>query len=554
MSLIKSISLTRHGWPSLWYLATAIVLLLVPVVSGRAETPASTPTPQPAIQHVRPTVVQPDTVVTLDFTTEVKATSVKIGNVNAAILSASGVPTKTLDVKVPPNAVLGQQPIEVTVADSGIAPLTTSVVVAPLIRGLKANKDDPAPQLSRFAIAGGQVILQFSDNIPSEIRQKLIVKLGDRPLTYAVPQNDYLLLEIPNNIPAQTYTVNVSIEGSNAVLEKAPKLGIVYTWWIYLLASVIVLGLILTVYVLFKLRAKAASVQRQQEKDYVFVKMLLIEPDTQTYSLSRAQFAAWLVVIAWCYLFLFLAHAYVDQSWTFPGLGGGVYTFLISLGTLVAAQAASKAQGPKGAGEVHPSPADLVVHGGVLALDRVQQVFWTLIALGMFLYITIMTFGTAEGLPSIPEQLLVLMGLSSAGYLGGKLVRGAGPVISDVVARPGSLVLTIRGKHFSKDAFVWLDGSKLSKDNMKFTDDPDDANYANEIEVTLAAMSMNDWNGADHAITIVNDDAQRADWRKSTGQDTSQQTPPPQQPANQKPAQQQAAGQQPAEQGSNTEQ
>src|SRR5215203_3717901 len=113
--------------------------------------------------------------------------------------------------------------------------------------------------------------------------------------------------------------------------------------------------------------------------------------------------------------------------------------------------------GVKGSGEEHPSVADLVVHGGVLALDRVQQVVWTLIALGMFIRITVSTYETASSLPEIPTELLTLMGLSSAGYLGGKLVRGPGPVVEQVTT-PDAGGILIKGQHLSKDAFIWLDG------------------------------------------------------------------------------------------------
>jgi hypothetical protein len=75
--------------------------------------------------------------------------------------------------------------------------------------------------------------------------------------------------------------------------------------------------------------------------------VLLLEPENQTYSLSRAQFVAWLVVIIWCYLFLYFAHGYVEQAWAYPSLGNATYTFLISLGTLIAAQVTTKARGLK---------------------------------------------------------------------------------------------------------------------------------------------------------------------------------------------------------------
>ena len=109
-------------------------------------------------------------------------------------------------------------------------------------------------------------------------------------------------------------------------------------------------------------------------------------------------------MIAWAYLFLYYAHGLLETNWSFPKFGNAIYAFLISLGTLIAAQATSLGMGVKGAGEEHPSVADLVVHGGVLALDRVQQVVWTLIALGMFLRITISSYETASSLPEFLQS------------------------------------------------------------------------------------------------------------------------------------------------------
>lgn len=483
-----------------------------------AQTP--TPAPPPTVQ-VRPTVVQPDGLLRFTFSQPVKPVAVKVGNVDAVILSQTNAPLNLLDAKVAPNTPLGQQAITVTL-DGDPEPVTSSVIIAPLIKGLKPSKEATEAHLSKFVVAGGKVILEFNADIPSEIRHKLIVKLGSLPVSYTMPANNYLVIDVPANIEQATHTVNVSIEGSETVLERAPKLGVVYTRKIYVRAFLNLFVILVVVYALFKARSKIA---RQQER-YWFLKSLLVEPESQTYSLSRAQFVAWLLVIVWCYLFLYFAHGFVDEYWSFPNLGGAIYTFLISLGTLVAAQATSKGLGSKGAGEVHPSPSDLVVHGGVVALDRVQQLVWTVIALGMFVRITVTTFGTAQGLPEIPQELLVLMGLSSAGYLGGKLVRGPGPVITEVVATAGSVILTIRGKHFSKDAFIWIDGVKQLSNTLTFTDDPNDPKYANEIKLTLADATLEAWNAQQHAITVINDDAQRADWRTGVNAPNADPTAP----------------------------
>jgi hypothetical protein len=486
----------------------------------------------PTTVSVKPAVTQPGGIVWLIFNKQVTVTSVKIGNVDGSFIP---VPTYQLQVTLPTNAALGQQTISVTIANTN-EPLVSEITVAPLILGLRARKDAEL-ELNRVVVAGGEVIVQFADNIPSGIKQNLNVRLIDtttpqaansaagqaakicsqgQPLSFRVPEDNYLIVTAPDDgASGTTYAVRVC--AGDAPLERETRIRVRNVSYLYLRASIIVALLILLLYGFYSLGrwVKRKLSQGQKEKGYSFLSMLLLEPENQTYSLSRAQFLGWLFVIVWCYLFLYYAHGYVEGRWGFPNFGNSIYAFLISLGTLVAAQATNKGMGVKGAGEEHPSVADLVVHGGVLALDRVQQVIWTLIALGMFVRITVSTFATADALPSIPSEMLTLMGLSSAGYLGGKLVRGPGPVIQQVTPGEGAtFALNIKGKHLSKDAFVWLDGKQLAKEKVtvKVADPDDPANFATELVATLDT-SMADWIATDHAITVVNNDAQRADWR-----------------------------------------
>lgn len=151
-------------------------------------------------------------------------------------------------------------------------------------------------------------------------------------------------------------------------------------------------------------------------------------------------------------------HGFGRGEWGFPPPAGSVYTFVISLSTLVFAQATSSYKGPKGSGETYPAPSDLVVHGGVLALERVQQLVWTLVAGVGFVTIVWHTYSTAAKLPDIPSEFLALVGISSAGYLGGIAARKSGPVVDKVVINTGAAAgaaaavnptLTIHGQYIS---------------------------------------------------------------------------------------------------------
>jgi hypothetical protein len=245
---------------------------------------------------------------------------------------------------------------------------------------------------------------------------------------------------------------------------------------------------------------------------------LLFEPETQTYSLSRAQFFWWTTIIAYGYLFLFYGHGLHQGQWNFPPLQGFASTFLISLVTLVGAQATASLKGQKGAGVVRPSPSDLIVHGGVLAPERVQQVVWTLLGGVAFLWIVVKTYATADGLPEIPNELLALMGLSSAGYLGGKLARKAGPIIQRVEVSNGSVVLKVFGQHLSVNPRVLVDGVELSRESVTTLEpDPDHENeFVKGIKIILPATmasTVEDWSSQARVLAIINADTQRAEWR-----------------------------------------
>ena len=564
------------------------------------------------ITDIKPKVAQSEGLLYISFSQTVDVESVMIGTATAAIISRSPA---AVQVRIPSNIAVGLQEVTITIKANQRQPapnqpppaegettrsaqpataqvLKESIIIAPVILGLRANKNAQIDS-SRVVLNEGEVILQFEKSIPAELRHRLQVTLinsvdpcanptgspsptstgqspsptaqsskpagtpcptptptpqptptptpgsnedlalranliaagyrcvqkdksGNEPrkVDFSIDDNS-LLLKIPE-LNRDTYDVQVCVDGIR--LEKNARVRVEYKRSMYLMASVAVVALLTLVYIFCWIRRRDEKKKQtgQQQQTYNFLKMLLLEPENQTYSLARAQFFGWTVVIVWCFLFLYYAHALIEENWSIPNLGNAIYAFLISLGTLVVSKATDRGMGVKGAGEEHPSLADLVVHGGVLALDRVQQVIWTLIAIGMFIRITITTYATAIALPDIPNELLTLMGLSSAGYLGGKLVRGAGPVIDQVTVREGSVILNVRGKHFSKDGFVWVDGVQLEKEKVKvIADDPDDPlKFAKELELTID-MAIADWRAKHHAITVVNSDAQRADWRTS---------------------------------------
>jgi len=172
------------------------------------------------------------------------------------------------------------------------------------------------------------------------------------------------------------------------------------------------------------------------DSDYKW-RMLFLDPETDTYSLSKLQFYLWTVAAIFSYAYLFISRVLVQfASWPdVPGSLPGI--ILVAGGTAVTSQVITATKGSKGAGEEKPGWADFITSGGVVAADRLQMLLWTLFGVGAFLYaVWQLQPGTITDLPAIPDRLMVLMGISSAGYLGGKIARKAGPVIAEMSIMP----------------------------------------------------------------------------------------------------------------------
>ena len=156
------------------------------------------------------------------------------------------------------------------------------------------------------------------------------------------------------------------------------------------------------------------------------------------------------------YIYLAAAKSMIQGSMAFPDIPAGLPGILLaSAGTTVLAAGISNSKGNKGAGEIHPSLADFIAAGGVVAAERLQFVVWTIVGVVTFVRLVFLSDpATIDGLPQIPTGFLQLMGISSAGYLGGKLARKAGPTITAVSATADADVLTLdlKGVGLSQDA------------------------------------------------------------------------------------------------------
>ncbi len=178
---------------------------------------------------------------------------------------------------------------------------------------------------------------------------------------------------------------------------------------------------------------------------------LIIDNPTCTYSLSKLQLYVWLVAGASAYLYLFTAKWLAQGNLSLPDVPESILTLAgISITTSVAAIGVTGANGGKGSGQFGPTGADLITSGGDVAPERVQQLLWTLIAAPAFLVVAYASDpATMSSIHDLPNAFLGLMGISSAGYVGGKIARGSGPKVNGVVAvvagNPPYMTLTVTG-------------------------------------------------------------------------------------------------------------
>jgi hypothetical protein len=175
------------------------------------------------------------------------------------------------------------------------------------------------------------------------------------------------------------------------------------------------------------------------EGDNYVVRALFLDKETNTYSLSKLQFYLWTLVAVFGYVYLAIAKNWFQHFYSLPAVPSGLPGIVaIAAGTAVGAQVVTNINGPKGSGQLKPSLADFVTTGDVVAAERVQFFVWTIIgALGFLMVVLRLDPRVLKDLPDVPSSILAISGLSAFGYLGGKLARDPGPVITETMVGTG---------------------------------------------------------------------------------------------------------------------
>jgi hypothetical protein len=215
----------------------------------------------------------------------------------------------------------------------------------------------------------------------------------------------------------------------------------------------------------------------------------------------------------------------------------------LSGGTAIAAVGLTAARGSKGAGLQYPTGADLISNGGVVVGERFQFFVWTIVACSGFVMLLISEDpAKVSGFPQIPDGLLYVMGVSAAGYLGGKATRKPGPIIQSIAVDPKPKVdpitptgpdtpdkpvfpmLIVQGQNLASDGRFFVDGKELPimpesqkaegtpKELLKVTpqEGAADPKFATQLKIIIACKDVEVTKG-DHRFRIVNRDGQFAD-------------------------------------------
>jgi hypothetical protein len=257
------------------------------------------------------------------------------------------------------------------------------------------------------------------------------------------------------------------------------------------------------------------------KKTYGAVTSLFLDKETDTYSLSKLQLYLWTGVAVFGYVYLTLARCLIQWRIELPPIPENLPgILLVSAGTTVGAKGITTVRGPKGAGEVYPSLSDFITAGGVVVAERFQFLVWTVLGVASFLFVIVISDpASLLELPKVPEGFLYLMGISSAGYLGGKLARKPGPIIDSIAARRGSASLVIKGRNLSRDGGFKIDDKEVSVRLKPSATAPAPPPADADLEVVQRDPTVSQPDFATELLLTVTDPAAWLTARGATGAD-----------------------------------
>jgi hypothetical protein len=319
--------------------------------------------------------------------------------------------------------------------------------------------------------------------------------------------------------------VNIRLQvGNNVSDPKALTLSALPEWAVRALAILIsVVFAVIVLAMVWKGIKLAKGGESGSVLDWFF-----LDKQTNSYSLSKFQLIAWTAVAIFGYVYVLLCRTLIQWDFHFPPIPNGWPTLLgVSAATTVAAVGITANRGSKGAGPLEPSFADFISSGGMVTGDRFQFFAWTLVGfLGFLLLVVLADPSTLKELPDVPQGFLYLVGISAAGYIGGKVVRLPGPVIQQLLVsatplrdsqgkeQPVELTIHLKGENLSTDAAIKIDSVQLRpKDEFEIVEvkpqnTPADPSFRAEVNVCLKNAAK--YVQGEYELTFTNKDGQMA--------------------------------------------
>jgi hypothetical protein len=279
----------------------------------------------------------------------------------------------------------------------------------------------------------------------------------------------------------------------------------VIVWLTFLLFSSLM-------YVVYRLVSHGIQGYSIAGRRYSPLAAFLIDKTTDSYSLSKFQLFAFSLVSVFAYFYVFLCRALVQWNFTFPDIPDNYPSLLaISAGTTVAAIGLTGNRGTKGGGAVYPSAADFISDGGLVVAERFQFFVWTLVAcIGFVMLILMQDPAKVDGFPTFPSGLLYVMGVSAAGYLGGKAIRSPGPILKsvDLSVPQGTtdLNVSLKGENLDKIGKFRIDSAlQAAVGPVNGTEQPQGPQgYCTQLDFTLSQAVG--FSKGDHTLEITNRD------------------------------------------------
>jgi hypothetical protein len=361
-------------------------------------------------------------------------------------------------------------------------------------------------------------LVKFSQELDERETRDVVQPCGERLPCLVGGRRTLRVYGLPIQSPTQTFyrpmTISVQVDSLSSN-DKPLLLAPVGRWGPAFIAFATLALLAGVVYLFAREKARRAGTEGQT---YATLSYLFIEPQSNTYSLSRLQLLLWTAGTVIGYTYLAASQFLVQWTWVLPDVPEGLPTLLgISAGTTAFAVGA-EARSSKGAGPMHPGLGDFITTGGVFAPERLQFFLWTVLGVGGFVSATLAQDpARVTELPKIPDNFIPLMGVSSLGYLAGKVLRKAGPVIRQLAPPPpyaltasGAAAPTIRvlGEHLSPKAQVWVNGLLLPPGRVAPAQ-PGDVEFVTELVLTPEQIVSPGPKVA--AVKITNPDGQSAE-------------------------------------------